>query len=26
MRLREIIQKALEIGGRRGFITFDQLN
>ena len=26
MRLREIIQKALKIGGRRGFITFDQLN
>lgn len=26
MRLREIIQKAIEIGGQRGFVTFDQLN
>ena len=26
MRLEEIIQKAIEIGNRTGFITFDQLN
>lgn len=26
MRLREIIQKAVDIGGQRGFVTFDQLN